>query len=52
MYEDLIYTMTEKATWTGSITEMLNWKNGFPTYEEFHEILIKIEKKTIDQITT
>ena len=50
-YEDLLYTMTEKATRTGSITEMLNWKNGFPTYEEFHDILIKIEKKTIDQIT-
>ena len=50
-YEDLIYTMTEKATNTGSFTEMLNWKNGFPTYEKFHDMLMKIEDKSIQQIT-
>ncbi len=52
IYEDLIYTMTEKAINTGSITELLNWRNGFPSYDKFHEMLVKIEEKTIDQITT
>lgn len=52
VYENLLYTMTEKATNTGSFTELSHWANGFPTYEKFHEMLIKIEEKIITKITS
>ncbi|WP_291276197.1 hypothetical protein [Flavobacterium sp.] len=50
-YEDLMYTMTELATTTASISETLNWNDGFPTYEEFYGMLTNIEKKLIKKIT-
>jgi hypothetical protein len=50
-YEDLIFTMTDLATNTGSLHQQLHWAHGFPNYDEFYNMLIGIEQKIIKKIT-
>lgn len=51
-FEDLVYTMAEIASYGASIQEHIKWKNGFPTYEIFYEILNNLEKQIINQISS
>lgn len=51
-YEDLIFVLLEIVKNTGSLSETLQWKNGFPTFEEFHEMLKDLEIKIVSKITS
>lgn len=49
-YYDLMSTLTEFVFTGGSVKQEINYKNGFPTYEEFYSLIENIKTEIISQI--
>lgn len=49
-YEELMYSFSDFVFNGGSINQELNWKNGFPNYEEYSIMLEELKTLVIDQV--
>lgn len=49
-YEDLNYSFSDFVFEGGSINQELKWKNGFPSYQEYSNLIEVLKKQIIDQI--
>jgi hypothetical protein len=49
-FEDLMFALADYTYNAGSLHKDIHWKDGFPTYEEFFEIVESLEENLISKI--